>query len=270
MKETEKRNANTTHIDEMSVAEMISALQNENVVAVEAVGRAQSAITAAIQAIEPGFVAGGRLFYVGCGTSGRLGVLDASECPPTFGVSPDKVTGVIAGGEKALIRAAENAEDDEDAGRRALEGFDLTSRDAVIGISAAGDAAFVVGALKYAVECGAVTVAIDNNPDSKIGDVAKYEICIRTGAEPITGSTRMKAGTSQKLVLNMISTALMIRSGYVYENLMINVRANNIKLKKRAANIVDSVTGCGEAVANEYLAKNAMDIKKTIEEIKSL
>lgn len=268
MKETEMRNESSLHIDEMSVGEMLEVIQRENVNAVNAVGAALPSIERAVCAIEPNMRAGGRLIYVGCGTSGRLGVLDAAECPPTFGVSAELVVGIIAGGDSSLRRASEGAEDDRESGARALKERGLGSFDCVVGISAAGGAEFVIGALEYASSLGCVTVAITNNPDTEIERLARFAIVARTGAEVVTGSTRMKAGTAQKLILNMLSTSLMIRLGYVYENLMINLRPSNKKLRERVKGIVCELADCGSETAETALEGNGWEIRGAVDDIK--
>lgn len=261
---TEKRNEHTLHIDKMSTKEMLCAIQRENVRAVESVGKAVEEIEKAVDGIFVRMRRGGRLFYVGCGTSGRIGVLDASELPPTFGVSPDLVVGIIAGGDKALRTAVEGAEDSYESGRTDIAGYGITEKDSVIGISAAGGAAYVLGAMEYAKMQGAFAVGLTSNEGTKIGSVADCCIVTDTGAEAITGSTRMKAGTAQKLILNMISTSLMVKAGYVYENFMINLQPTNIKLKQRMIGIVSELTGKNKAESEKLLEDNAWSIKKAV------
>lgn len=265
MLKTEMRNPHTTHIDRMSTADMLAVMQQENLNAVAAVGAVTPAIGAAVDAIAPRMQQGGRLFYVGCGTSGRLGVLDAAECPPTFGVSPELVVGIIAGGDEALRSAVEGAEDSAAQGRADLAVYALTDKDSVVGISAAGGAAYVLGALALAKEAGAFTVGVTSNPDSPLAVLADVAIAPDTGAEVVTGSTRMKAGTSQKLILNMLSTALMIRLGHVYENLMINLRPSNVKLRRRMIGIVRDIAGVDEAAAESMLEQSDWSIRKAVE-----
>lgn len=265
MLKTEMRNPNTMHIDKMETAEMLAVIQQENLNAVHAVGAVQAEIAAVVDAVTSRMEKGGRLFYVGCGTSGRLGVLDASECPPTYGVSRDLVIGIIAGGDGALRNAVEGAEDSAEFGYADLKKFDLCDKDSVIGISAAGGAAYVLGAFKLAEECGALTVAITSNPVCKLVDTADLSISPDTGAEVVTGSTRMKAGTAQKLILNMISTSVMIKLGYVYENLMINLRPSNIKLKNRMISIVSDITQTDSETAEKLLNENDFIIRKAVE-----
>ncbi len=270
MIKTEMRNENSRHIDRMSTEDMMRLMQKENLNAVRAIDSEIGEIGRAVDGISKRMAEGGRLFYIGCGTSGRLGVLDASECPPTFGVSPDLVVGIIAGGDGALRRAAEGAEDSAEAARADLLAHRLTDKDAVVGISAAGGAAYVLGGLQYAKDMGALTVALSCNADCPIEGVA--DICIHpdTGAEVITGSTRMKAGSAHKMILNMISTGVMIRLGYVYENLMINLRPSNIKLKGRMIRIVADILDVNEETAERLLVDHDFNIRRAVESVRSL
>lgn len=261
---TEERNALTTHIDRMSTGAMMQVMQNENLNAARAVGAELDAIAAAVDAIADRMRRGGRLFYVGCGTSGRLGVLDASECPPTYGVPYDLVIGIIAGGDKAIRRAAEGAEDSRESGYGDIAAFNLTALDSVVGISVAGGASYVLGAFDRAAEVGALTVALSSNAGCPIERAAKIGIHPDTGAEVVAGSTRMKAGTAHKMILNMISTAVMIRLGHVYENMMVNLRPTNIKLRDRMVRIVCEMTGESYESAEKLLQENDFEIRAAV------
>ena len=262
MLETEMRNPATTHIDQADTIGMLEMLNAENFKAVEAVQQALPAIAAAVERAAQALRDGGRIIYVGAGTSGRLGVLDAAECPPTFGVSRDTVIGLIAGGEQCMVAAGESAEDDETAGARDIDNVQTGSRDFVLGISAAGNAAYVAGALERANSLGAATASLTCNPVCRLCEIAGLSIVTRTGPEAITGSTRLKAGTAQKLVLNMISTGAMVKTGKVYENLMINVRPVNQKLRERCIRIICELTGADAPAAEEALDKANGDIKE--------
>lgn len=268
MLKTEMRNEKSIHIDKMSTADMVRVIQDENLNAVKALDSELSAITKAIDEISERMKKGGRLFYVGCGTSGRLGVLDAAECPPTYGVSQDTVIGIIAGGDSTLRKASENAEDIFENGYSDINEYNLTENDSVIGISVAGGAAYVIGALECAKEAKALTVALSCNEGCPIEE--KADICIHpdTGAEVVTGSTRMKAGTAHKMILNMISTAVMIKQGYVYENLMINLKPSNIKLRDRMIRIVRDITGLSYELSEDLLNNNGFNIRKSIDALK--
>ena len=246
---TEGRNPRSMHIDRMSTLEQLRCINAEDHGAVDAVEAALPQIVPVVDRIVSGMKAGGRLIYAGCGTSGRLGVLDASECPPTYGVDPGLVIGVIAGGDYALRNAVEGAEDSRESGRAAMESLDLRPADVVVGLSAAGGAAFVLGALEYAGSRGCATAGITCNPDTPITKACDMPIVVRTGPEVVTGSTRMKAGTAQKLILNMLSTCAMIQTGRVRENLMINVRPTNIKLVDRAVRIIRQLHPCSQEEA---------------------
>ena len=260
--QTELRNPRTMHIDRMDTLEMLRCIHAEDLQAVEAVGAVLPQIAPVIDRIAAGMAQGGRLIYTGCGTSGRLGVLDASECPPTYGVEPGLVIGVIAGGDHALRNAIEGAEDSRPAGRAALEPLELQPQDVVVGLSAAGGAAFVLGCVEYARERGCATVAITCNPDTPLQAACDYAIVPLTGPEAVTGSTRMKAGTAQKLILNMLSTCAMIRTGRVKENLMINVRPTNVKLHARAIRILRQLHDCTEEQAEQALAQAQNDVAR--------
>ena len=262
---TEMRNPNTTYIDRMTTAEMLDSIQKENENAVKAVRDALGEIEIACDIIAEKLSEGGRLIYVGAGTSGRLGVLDASECPPTFGVSKEMVIGIIAGGEKCMFQAAEGAEDNYQSGIKDLKDKNLTQNDVVVGISAAGNAQYVIGALDYAGELGCETIGITSNGDTLITKSAKISIITDTGSEVITGSTRMKAGTAQKLILNMLSTVAMIKLGNVYENLMINLRPTNDKLTRRMVRIVTEITGLGEDEARKLLDESNWNIREAVQ-----
>ena len=264
MLNTEKRNENTMHIDKMSTLDMLKAMQKENLNAVNAVEAAIPDIEKAVDAAVDSLKKGGRIIYIGAGTSGRLGVVDASECPPTFGVSPDTVVGVIAGGRDAMFRSSENKEDSGESGIADVKNINLNKNDIIIGISAAGGAEYVIKALEYAKSLGCVTVGITSNKGTMLDIVADISIVTDTGAEVITGSTRMKAGTAQKLILNMISTSVMIKMGYVYENLMINLKPSNSKLKKRIVRIVSSILDVDENEAVNLLEQVNYDIKEAI------
>ena len=264
MLETEKRNPNSMHIDTATTAEMLQIMQQENYNAVKAVGEALPEIEKVVDIVAESFSKGGRLFYVGAGTSGRLGVLDASECPPTFGVSPEQVVGIIAGGEYCLTRSSEGREDNAADGQRDIQSHNVCDKDVVIGISAAGGAAYVIGALEYANSVGAISVSFTCNSDTPMEKVAKYSIVTNTGAEVIAGSTRLKCGTAQKLVLNMITTCAMIKTGKVYENLMINVKPVNKKLRERVIRIVTEIKKCDEATAIELLERADWNIRKAV------
>jgi N-acetylmuramic acid 6-phosphate etherase len=261
---SEERNPRTMGIDLMSTPEIVATINAEDRLVPEAVGKTLPQVARAVDAIVAAFGKGGRLVYIGAGTSGRLGVLDASECPPTFGVPPTMVVGVIAGGLGALVSAVEGAEDNAEGGAADLRAIDLTNRDVVVGIAVSGRTPYVIGALNYAKSLGAVTVGLTCNPDSAIAGMADISIAPLVGAEVVTGSTRLKSGTAQKLVLNMLSTASMIRIGKTYQNLMVDVRTSNEKLLARAVRIVMQATDCPEQVAEAALQRTGNDVKLAI------
>lgn len=265
MLNTEKRNPNSTHIDKMNSLEMAKVIQAENLNAALAVEKALPQIAEVIDRISERINKGGRLFYIGCGTSGRLGILDASECPPTYGVSPDMVVGLISGGDKAIRNAVEGAEDNFEAGQRDLGAYNLTELDSVVGISVAGGAQYVLGALTTAKENGALTVGLTCNEGCKINEISDLYILTDTGAEVVTGSTRMKAGTAHKMVLNMISTAVMIKYGRVYENYMIYIKPVNVKLRDRMIRIVSEIANVSYDEAEKRLEANNWEIKDAVE-----
>ncbi len=262
---TEMRNNSTTNIDRMTTAEMLACIQRENENAVFSVRNALGKIEIACDIIAEKLSQGGRLIYVGAGTSGRLGVLDASECPPTFGVPRDMVIGIIAGGEKCMFQAAEGEEDNYKSGIKDLKDKSLTKNDVVVGISAAGNAQYVIGAIDYANELGCETIGITSNDDTLITKSAKVSIITDTGAEVITGSTRMKAGTAQKIILNMLSTVAMIKLGNVYENMMINLRPTNDKLTLRMIRIVTEIIGANEEEAKSLLEESDWNIRAAVQ-----
>ena len=261
---SEGRNRLTTDIDLMSSLEIVNAINAEDRGVADAVGKTLPQIAQAVDAIVGAFQVGGRLIYIGAGTSGRLGVLDASECPPTFGVSPSLVVGLITGGLDALVNASEGAEDRAEDGARDLVNIGLTAQDLVVGIAVSGRTPYVIGALDYARAQGAVTVALTCNPDSPIAQKADISIAPVVGPEVITGSTRMKSGTAQKLVLNMLSTASMVRIGKTYGNLMVDMIASNGKLVARAARIVSQATGSTVEDAETALAAAGSNSKLAI------
>ena len=260
MLKTEMRNASTTHIDRMSTAEMVRIIQDENVNAAMSIEKALSSIERAIDAIAERMAKGGRLFYIGCGTSGRLGVLDASECPPTYGVPYDLVIGIIAGGDGALRKAVEGAEDSHEAGYGDISSYNITELDSIVGISVAGGAQYVLGAFAKAREVGALIISLSSNEDTPIERAADIGIITDTGAEVITGSTRMKAGSAHKMVLNMISTAVMVRLGHVYENMMINLRPSNVKLRDRMIRILREITELSYDRCEKLLDENEFSL----------
>ena len=262
---TEMRNPKSTHIDQMDTLSQVRLMNEENMNAVRAVEEALPQIAAACDAMSVAIAKGGHVYYVGAGTSGRLGVIDAAECPPTFGVPHEQFVGIIAGGYEALYRAGEGNEDDPVAAVTELKGYRLCEKDVVVGISAAGGAAFVTNAVDYANDLGCVTIGVTSNADSALAAKSRYPIVTDTGAEVVTGSTRLKAGTAQKLVLNMLSTVSMIQNGYVYENMMINLRPSNVKLKGRVVRIVREITGLDEEKATDLLDRADWNIKKAIE-----
>jgi N-acetylmuramic acid 6-phosphate etherase len=251
---TEQPNPASASIDALPTEEVLAVINAEDRRVAEAVGKEIPAIARAVDAIVAAFGRGGRLFYIGAGTSGRLGVLDASECPPTFGVPQELVQGIIAGGEAALSRATEATEDDPAAGARDLRDRGFTAHDVLVGIAASGRTPYVLGAVAEARRIGAATVGVTANPDSDLARGVDMAIAPLTGPEVVAGSTRLKAGTAQKLVLNMLTTAAFIRSGYVYGNLMVNVQPRNEKLTARARRIVAQAAGVADQAAADLLA----------------
>lgn len=258
---TEEENPRTVEIGSASVDEIVRLMNEEDARVAEAVGRVLPSVVRAVDGIWGKLRAGGRLFYVGTGTSGRLGVLDASECPPTFGVSPELVQAVIAGGYEACYRAVEASEDDGEAGARDLEARGVTGADAVVGIAASGRTPYTVGAVEHARSLGAFTVALTCAPDSDITRAAEVSIVPVVGPEVIAGSTRLKAGSAQKMVLNMLSTATMIRLGYVSGNRMSNLQTRNVKLRARAVRIIAAEAGLTETEAGKALEAAGGDLR---------
>lgn len=241
---TESRNPRTMNLDEMSPLQLVSVMNQEDLHVVSAVKAVLPQVATAVQWAKEALEVGGRLIYFGAGTSGRLGVLDAVECPPTFGVPSDVVVGLIAGGERAFVRAVEGAEDDPELCKKELLAINLKESDLVVGLAASGRTPYVIGGLRYAKEIGCRTVAIACNKDSAIGKEADLAIEPTPGPEVLTGSTRLKAGTAQKMILNMISTGSMVGIGKAYQNLMVDVQQTNNKLVVRAQNITMAATGC--------------------------
>ena len=263
MLNTEMRNERTMHIDKMATIDMVRVMNEENMNSVRAVEAALPQVAEAIDMIAAAMQNGGRLIYMGAGTSGRLGVMDAAECPPTFGVPHEMVQGFIAGGRERMFTAGENAEDSREQGEKDAAAV-LRPNDVLVGISAAGGAQYVVGALCKAHELGCGTVAITSNPGTAITKVADIAIVCDTGAEVITGSTRLKAGNAQKFVLNMLSTCVMIKTGKVYENLMINLKPSNDKLRGRVRRITAAILDCDEQQAEAWLDRAGWDIRAAV------
>ncbi len=261
---TEGRNPRTLHIDKMATLDMVTLMNNENRAVEDAIATQLPEIAAAVDIIAAALEAGGHLVYIGAGTSGRLGVVDASECPPTFGVDPRLVRGIIAGGEGAMFRAVEGAEDDEACGRAELIADGVTAGDVVVGLSASGGAPYVLGALKAARELGATPIGITCNPDSRMHPLCDVTIAPYVGPEVITGSSRLKAGTAQKLVLNMLSTGAMVKTGKVVGNLMINVKPTNVKLRDRCIRILMELSGC-DRETGEHLIDEHGDIRTCLD-----
>lgn len=261
---TEQRNPASTRIDDVTTREMVAIINQEDARVAAAVETELDAIAHAIDLIVERVQRGGRLIYIGAGTSGRLGVLDASECPPTFGTDPSLVIGLIAGGDTALRHSIEGAEDDPEQGRAALLGIDLSTNDVVVGIAASGRTPYVLGALAYAKEVGAGTIGLGNSAQSELSKQADIAITPLPGPEIVTGSTRMKAGTSQKLVLNMLSTGVMIKLGKTFGNLMVDVKSSNAKLQMRAVHIVAEATGISDDAAAEALGASNNEVKTAI------
>ncbi len=261
---TEQRNPATAELDLLETSEILRVINDQDQLVARAVALELPHIASAVDAIVDAIRAGGRLIYIGAGTSGRLGVLDASECPPTFNTDPDLVVGLIAGGDHALRHPVEHVEDRPEAGASALKDIAISSRDVVVGIAASGRTPFVLGAMAYATEAGAVTVGLCNSPDSRLSKVVDISIAPVVGPEVLTGSTRMKAGTAQKLVLNMLTTATMVKLGKTYGNLMVDVQSTNAKLRERAAGIVRDAAGVSEVQARSALAAADGDVKTAI------
>ena len=261
---TEQRNPNSMQLDSLSAQELVTLINREDQQVALAVEKCLPQIVSAVEKIVAAFERGGRLVYVGAGTSGRLGVLDASECPPTYGVKPEMVVGLIAGGDHALRHPIEGAEDNVQQGQADLEEIDFSARDVLVGIAASGRTPYVLGALNYAKQLGATTVSIASNPKSKMAEVADIAIETVVGPEVLTGSSRMKSGTVQKLVLNMLTTASMVLIGKCYQNLMVDVQASNKKLKARALKIVMEATECDNEAAANVLAKANGQVKLAI------
>ena len=261
---TEQRNPNSMQLDSLSAQELVALINREDQQVALAVEKCLPQIALAVEKIVTAFERGGRLVYVGAGTSGRLGVLDASECPPTYGVKPEMVVGLIAGGDHALRHPIEGAEDNVQQGQADLEEIDFSARDVLVGVAASGRTPYVLGALNYAKQLGATTVSIASNPNSKMAEVADIAIETVVGPEVLTGSSRMKSGTAQKLVLNMLTTASMVLIGKCYQNLMVDVQASNEELKARALKIVMEATECDNEAAANVLTKANGQVKLAI------
>jgi N-acetylmuramic acid 6-phosphate etherase len=264
---TEQENPRSKDLSSQSTAEIVALMNEEDATVAAAVQRVLGDVVKAVDEIVARLSKGGRLFYTGTGTSGRLGVLDASECPPTFGVSPELVQGVIAGGYDACYRAVEASEDDADAGAADLKARGFNSGDALVGIAASGRTPYTVGAVKYARSIGAFTVGLTCVPGSSITEVAELSIVPVVGPEVLTGSSRLKAGTAQKMVLNMISTATMVRLGYVSGNRMSNLQPRNVKLRERAVRIVMAETGVDEQAARSALESSKWVVQGALKEL---
>ena len=261
---TEQRNPNSMHVDSLSALEIVQLMNEEDKQVPLAIEKCLPQIAQAVECIVAAFQQGGRLVYIGAGTSGRLGVLDASECPPTFGVSPEMVKGIIAGGERALRHPIEGAEDSKAQAVVDLQTIHFSSKDVLVGIAASGRTPYVIGALEYAKSLGSVTVSIASNPNSAMANIVDIAIDTVVGSEVLTGSSRLKSGTAQKLVLNMLTTASMILMGKCYQNLMVDVQASNEKLKARAIRIVMQATDCDKAIAEETLKQADQNAKLAI------
>ena len=261
---TEQRNPNSMHVDSLSALEIVQLMNEEDKQVPLAIEKCLPQIAQAVECIVAAFQQGGRLVYIGAGTSGRLGVLDASECPPTFGVSPEMVKGIIAGGERALRHPIEGAEDSKAQAVFDLQTIHFSSKDVLVGIAASGRTPYVIGSLEYAKSLGSVTVSIASNPNSAMANIVDIAIDTVVGPEVLTGSSRLKSGTAQKLVLNMLTTASMILMGKCYQNLMVDVQASNEKLKARAIRIVMQATDCDKTLAEETLKLAEQNAKLAI------
>ncbi|MCA1922640.1 N-acetylmuramic acid 6-phosphate etherase [Buttiauxella noackiae] len=261
---SETRNPQTMDLDCLSTLEMVERFNQQDALVAGAVEKTLPEVALAVDAASESLKAGGRLIYMGAGTSGRLGVLDASECPPTFGVPHGLVIGLIAGGPGALLKAVEGAEDNQQLGEDDLKALDLTTNDMVVGLAASGRTPYVIGGLRYARNLGCRTAAISCNPGSAIAQEAEIAISPVVGPEALTGSTRLKSGTAQKLVLNMISTGAMVKLGKVYQNLMVDMKATNIKLVDRACRIVVEATGAARIDAETALKQTDYEVKPAI------
>ena len=261
---TEKRNEDTLNLDKLSIIETVTKMNQEDEKVIVAIEKKKESIAAVIEQVVKSLKNGGRLFYFGAGTSGRLGILDAAECVPTFSTDPELVQGIIAGGESAMTVAVEGAEDSTTLAEEDFRERGLTDKDIVIGISASGRTPYVIGGLKYATEVGATTASISCNENAEISTFASFPIEVTAGPEILTGSTRLKSGTLQKLILNMISTISMVHLGKVYGNLMVDVKPTNEKLVERAKNIIVEATGCTKEEATHYFEDSDEQVKLAI------
>jgi N-acetylmuramic acid 6-phosphate etherase len=261
---TEERNVRTMDLDVLDTRDLIKRIQAEDAEVAKAVAAVSDDIAKAVDIIADRLNRGGRLIYFGAGTSGRLGVLDATECSPTFGVEANTIQAFIAGGKDAMFQAFENAEDSTDLGRQDAESAEINDRDVVVGITASGRTPYVLGAVRRAKECGAACIGIVNNPQSELEKICDVTIQALVGPEALTGSTRMKAGTAQKMILNLLSTAAMVRLGKVYENLMVDLKPTNEKLRERAASIICTVCDVERHVAEGALVASGNKVKTAI------
>ena len=264
---TESVNPQSKDIDRKTIPEILAIINDNDKTVAFTVEKQLGKIARAAEAIVERLQAGGRLIYVGAGTSGRIGFMDAAECPPTYGVPKDKIVALIAGGPNALVQAAEHSEDSESEGRADMQKIGVSEKDAVVGLSASGRTPYVRSALKVSRESGAFTAAVICNKTGTVLDYADVSICLLSGPEVISGSTRMKAGSAQKMVLNMLSTAAMIKLGHVTGNFMTDMRPTNRKLRQRAVFIVGNICGVDAQAAERELLKNGFDIKKTINDL---
>ncbi|MCY6960064.1 N-acetylmuramic acid 6-phosphate etherase [Clostridium brassicae] len=266
---TEQINKDTTNIDSVSTLEMIEMINKEDKKVAEAVEKEKENIAKAVDAIAERLRRGGRLIYVGAGTSGRIGILDASECPPTYGVSDELVQGIIAGGNTAIFKAVEGAEDNKELGAKEISKKNLSNLDVVCGIAASGRTPYVIGAMEYGKKVGARVLSVTMSPNSEMANIAHIPITVLVGPEAVTGSTRMKCGTAQKMVLNMLSTGTMIKLGKVYNNLMVDVQTSNEKLVARAKRILKLTTDADDITIDKVLRATNNDVKLSIVVIKT-